>query len=75
MEVIAEIAVWVLFITGLMMIILPIIAGLATKNLAFTVHSVEDGKLWFYRHGLGIIIGIIAISAAGFVMAVIKILP
>ncbi len=75
METLAQIAVWVLLIVGLIMIIVPIIFGLATKNLAFTVHSVEDGKLWFYRHGLGIIIGIIAISAAGFVMAVIKTLP
>lgn len=75
METLAQIAVWVLLIVGLIMIIVPIIFGLATKNLALTVHSVEDGKLWFYRHGLGIIIGIIAISAAGFVMAVIKILP
>ncbi len=71
METIAQIAVWVLFIVGLMMIILPIIAGLATKNLAFTVHSVEDGKLWFYRHGLGIILGTIAIAAAGYVMSVL----
>ncbi len=69
MHTIAEVAVWVLFITGLMMVILPIIAGLATKNLAFTVHSVEDGKLWFYRHGLGIILGTIAIAAAGYVMS------
>ncbi len=69
MHTIAEVAVWVLFITGLMMVILPIIFGLATKNLAFTVHSVEDGKLWFYRHGLGIILGTIAIAAAGYVMS------
>ncbi len=69
MHTLAQIAVWVLFITGLIMIIVPIIAGLATRNLAFTVHSVEDGKLWFYRHGLGIILGIIAIAAAAYVMS------
>ncbi len=69
MHTIAQIAVWVLFITGLIMIIVPIIVGLATKNLAFTVHTVEDGKLWFYRHGLGIIMGITAIAAAAYVMS------
>ncbi len=64
-----QIAVWVLLIVGLAMIILPIIAGLVTKNLAFKVNSVEDGKLWFYRHGLGIIIGVIASAAAAYVMS------
>ncbi len=69
MHTLAQIAVWVLFITGLIMILVPIIFGLATKNLALTVHSVEDGKLWFYRHGLGIIMGIMAITAAAYVMS------
>ena len=69
MHTLAEIAVWVLFITGLIMVIAPILAGVATKNLALTVHSVEDGKLWFYRHGLGIIIGTIVIAAAAYVMS------
>ena len=69
MDTLAEIAVWVLLIVGLIMIVAPIIAGLVTRNLAFTVNSVEDGKLWFYRHGLGIITGILAISAAGYVMS------
>ena len=68
MNTLAQIAVWVLFIIGLIMIIASIISGLVTKNLALTVHSVEDGKLWFYRHGLGIIMGIIAIAAAAYVM-------
>ncbi len=69
MGIVAQIAVWVLFIVGLLMIIVPIIAGLVTKNLAFTVKSVEDGKLWFYRHGLGITIGILAIASAAYVMS------
>ena len=69
MDTLAQIGVWVLFIIGLIMVIVPIIFGLATKNLALTVHSVEDGKLWFYRHGLGIIIGILAITAAAYVMS------
>ncbi len=69
MDIVAQIAVWVLLIVGLIMVIAPIIVGLATKNLALTVHSVEDGKLWFYRHGLGIIIGILAITSAAYVMS------
>ncbi len=31
----------------------------------------KDGKLWFYRHGLGFIIGAIAIIAAAYVMSVL----
>ncbi len=69
MDTVAEIAVWVLLIVGLIMIVVPIIAGLVKRDLAFTVNSVEDGKLWFFRHGLGIIVGILAISAAGYVMS------
>ncbi len=71
MYIVAQIAVWVLFIVGLVMIIVPTVFGLLTKNLAFTVHSVEDGKLWFYRHGLGIIMGIMAITAAAYVRSVL----
>ncbi len=69
MHIVAQIAGWVLFIIGLIMIIVSVISGLVTKDLALRVRSVEDGKLWFYRHGLGIIIGIIAIAAAAYVMS------
>jgi hypothetical protein len=71
MEVLAQIAVWVLLISGILSIIGPIIMGLATRNLVGTIHSVEDGKLWFYRHGLGFLIGIFAIIAAAYVMSVL----
>lgn len=71
MEIVAQIAVWVLLIFGLLMLILPTIMGLATKNLAGTVHSVEDGKIWFYRHGLAYLIGTFAIIAAAYVMSVL----
>ncbi len=69
MDIVLQIGVWVLLITGIIMIVLPIIFGIATKNLALTVHSVEDGKLWFYRHGLGIIMGILALTAAAYIMS------
>ena len=68
MHTLAQISVWVLFISGLFMILGPLIMGLATKNLAGTIHSVEDGKLWFYRHGLGFLIGAIFIVSAAYVM-------
>lgn len=71
MHTLAQIAVWVLFISGLIMIIGPLIMGLVTRNLAGTINSVEDGKLWFYRHGLGFIIGAILIVSAAYAMTTI----
>lgn len=59
----ADIALWVLFILGVVSILAPVIIGLATKNLAGTIQSVEDGKVWFYRHGLGFLIGAAAFVA------------
>ena len=57
MQTLAQIAVWVLFISGLLLIIGPTIMGLTKKALVGAINSVEDGKLWFYRYGLGFIIG------------------
>ncbi len=71
MQTLAQIAIWALFISGLIMVIGPIIIGLIKKALVGTVDSVEDGKLWFYRHGLGSILGTIQIAAAAYVMSVL----
>jgi hypothetical protein len=68
-ETLTKIAVWVLFINGVINILGPAIMGLATKNLAGTIHSVEDGKIWFYRHGLGFLIGILSLVAAVYAMS------
>jgi hypothetical protein len=57
----ADIALWILFILGVVNILGPAIMGIATRNLAGTVNSVEDGKVWYYRHGLGFLIGIAAL--------------
>ncbi len=70
-ETLATITVWVLFISGILMIAGPIIMGLLTKQLAGTIQSVEDGKIWFYRHGLGILMGILSLVAAVYAMSVI----
>ena len=59
----ADISLWVHFILGVVNVLGPAIMGIITRNLAGTVHSVEDGKVWFYRHGLGFLIGIAALAA------------
>jgi hypothetical protein len=45
--------------------------GIVTKALIGTVNSVEDGKLWFYRHGLGFIIGAIFLAIAAYAASVL----
>jgi len=35
----------------------PTVMGIATGGLAGTVNTVEAGQLWFYRHGLGWLLG------------------
>jgi hypothetical protein len=58
-----DISLWILFILGVVSILGPVIIGLATRNLAGTINSVEDGVVWFYRHGLGFLLGIAALVA------------
>ena len=53
------------------MIIGPLIMGFLTKALVGTVNSVEDGKLWFYRHVLGFLIGAFFIIAAAYVKSIL----
>ena len=56
----AAISVWVLFFTFILSILLPVIVGLVTGALIGGINSVEDGELWFHRHGLSFLIGIAA---------------
>jgi len=59
----ADIALWLLFILGVVSIVGPVIIGIVTRNLVGTINSVDDGKVWFYRHGLGFLIGAAALVA------------
>jgi hypothetical protein len=71
LEILITISVWVLFISGVFMILGPLVMGIVTKALIGTVNSVEDGKLWFYRHGLGFIIGAIFLAIAAYAASVL----
>lgn len=70
-EVLAQIAVWVLFISGLIMILGPTLMGIATKALVGTVNSVDDGKILFYKHGIGYLIGAVFLAVAAYTLSVI----
>jgi hypothetical protein len=48
---------WTCFIFGMLMVLTPTVIGIATGGLAGTVNPVEAGQLWFYRHGLGWLLG------------------
>jgi len=39
------------------LVIAPTVIGIATGGLAGTINHVEAGQLWFYRHGLGWLLG------------------
>ena len=58
-----DFALWPLFLLGIVNIVAPTIMGIVTQSLAGSIHSVEDGKLWFYRHGLAYLIGAAALVA------------
>lgn len=58
-----DISLWILFILGILLIIVPVLIGLATRSLGGSIQSIEDGKLWFYRNGLTLLIGIAALFA------------
>ena len=52
-----SIVAWLCFIMGLMAVIAPTALGIAGGVLGGTVNSVETGQIWFYRHGLGWLLG------------------
>ncbi len=52
-----SIVAWICFIMGLISVIAPTVMGIASGAMAGTVNTVADGQLWFYRHGLGWLLG------------------
>lgn len=67
-KALTSITAWVLFITGLILLAGPIIVGLATGELVGTINSVDDGMLWFWRHGLGFLLSVIFLTASVYVI-------
>ncbi len=56
-KTLTSIVAWVCFLFGLMSVIAPTVIGFATGGMAGTINTVEAGQLWFYRHGLGWLLG------------------
>ena len=67
-KTLTAITAWICFIFGVISVIVPVVIGASTGTLAGTITDVEAGKLWFYRHGLSFLIGIVFF--AGFLFAV-----
>jgi hypothetical protein len=71
-KTLTSITIWVLFVSGLIFLILPIVLGIATGALAGTINSVDDGLLWFWRHGFSFLLSVIFLTASVFVVKVRK---
>jgi hypothetical protein len=71
MNVLVSLIAWVPLVNGLIMVLGPIVFGIATKALIGTINSVEAGKLWFYWHGLGLLIGIASLAVAAYAASIL----
>ena len=58
-KTLTAIVIWLCFIFGAISLVAPLIIGIATGGLAGTINDIEAGKLWFYRHGLSWLIGVV----------------
>ena len=67
-KALASITAWVLFIWGLILVLIPTIIGLATGNLAGTIQTADDGVVWFWRHGVSFLLGVIFLTASVYVV-------
>jgi hypothetical protein len=57
-KTVTSIVAWLCFIFGLLSIVAPTVIGITSGGLAGTINTVEDGQVWFFRHGLGWLLGI-----------------
>ena len=71
-KTLTSIVAWVCFIMGLMAVIAPTVLGIAGGVLGGTVNSVETGQIWFYRHGLGWLLGMAFFATYFFAVKVRK---
>lgn len=56
-KIVTSIVAWTCFIFGMLSIVAPTVLGIAGGVLGGTINSVETGQIWFYRHGLGWLLG------------------
>ncbi len=71
-KTLTSIVAWVCFIFGLMSVIAPTVIGIVTGGLAGTINSVDTGKIWFYQHGLGWLLGMAFFATYFFAVKVRK---
>ena len=72
MAKLVKFTVWFLLIFGLGMIIVPTVMGFVGGVFAGTIQTIDDGKVWFYRHGLAHLIGLACIVAGAYVNRAFK---
>ena len=56
-KTLTSIVAWTCFTFGLVAVIAPTVIGITTGGLSGTINTVDAGQLWFYRHGLGWLLG------------------
>jgi hypothetical protein len=67
-----SIIAWVCFLMGLISVVAPTVIGIISGGLAGTINTVEDGQVWFFRHGLGWLLGMAFFAAYLFTVKVRK---
>lgn len=71
-KTLTTIVAWVCFIFGLISVIAPTMIGITTGGLSGTINNVEAGQLWFWRHGLGWLLGMAFFATYFFAVKVRK---
>ncbi|MCL4527917.1 MAG: hypothetical protein M1282_00700 [Chloroflexi bacterium] len=71
-KTLTSIVAWICFLMGLISVIAPTVMGIATGAMSGTVNSVADGQIWFYRHGLGWLLGMAFFATYFFAVKVRK---
>lgn len=71
-KTLTSIVAWTCFIFGLVLVIVPVVIGIATGGLVGTINNVEAGQLWFYQHGLSWLLGMAFFAAYFFAVKVRK---
>ena len=58
-KTLTAIVAWTCLVFGLISVIGPTVVGIVTGQLVGTINDLDSGLLWFYRHGVSWIIGVV----------------
>ena len=58
-KTLTAIVAWTCFVFGLISVIGPTLVGIVTGQLVGSINDLDSGLLWFYRHGVSYLIGVV----------------